>query len=190
MGPVFKIFALPHWLYITSAIVTGVFFGAILTVSGFISTRKLTGVFYFDDFAVLKVLFTGIVVGSIGIYLLGDLGTINFQKIYISKTFWVSQLVGGLLFGIGFMLSGYCPGTSIVSAAVGSIDALVVIVGMLAGMLLFGLGYNLWKGIYLAGESGRITLSQVLGINHWVIIGLLVVIAVFMYIHVEMFEKK
>ncbi len=190
MGPIFKLTHISHGLYILIAILTGIAFGAILTVSGFISTKKLTGVFYFDDFAVLKVLFTGIVVGSIGIYLLGDLGTLNFSRIYIPRTFWISQFVGGLLFGVGFILSGYCPGTSIISAVTGSLDAIIVIVGMLAGMAVFGIGFPLWEKLYLAGEAGKITLPDVFGVNHWVVIGALVVIAVFMYIHVELFEKR
>ncbi len=190
MGPLFKLYYIPYFWYIALSIITGIFFGLVLTLSGFTYTRKLTGVFYFDDMAVLKVMFTAIVVASIGLYFLSDIGTIVFSKVYVPKTYWISQLIGGLLFGIGFMLSGYCPGTSVISFASGNLDALFVMLGMVAGMWVFGLGYKIWKGLYLAGNIGRVTLDKLFGVNHWIIIGIVFVMAVFVFIIIETLEHK
>ena len=190
MAPILKFYHVPFFWYFVLTLITGFFFGIVLAISGFYDTKKLTGVFFFDDMAVLKVMFSAIVVASIGLYLLVDLGTLDLTRLYIPKTYWISQLVGGLLFGIGFMLSGYCPGTSFVSLAYGSLDALFVILGMIFGMWVFGFGYKLWKGLYLAGYLGRITLDRLFGINRWIVIGAVFVIAVFAFIQIEIFEQK
>ncbi len=190
MGPLFKMYHLPHGLYIVLTIIMGFFFGAVLERAGFISTRKLTGVFYFDDFAVLKVMFTAIVVAGVGLYFLGDIGVINLSKVYFPKTFWISQLVGGLLFGVGFMLSGYCPGTAVVSFASGSIDAIFVILGMISGMWIFGGLFDLWKNLYYAGKLGRVTLPDVLGLNHWIVLLIIAVMAAAMFYGAEWRERQ
>ena len=190
MGPIFKLYQLPYGLYIIVTIIIGFFFGIILERAGFIRTKILTGVFYFDDFTVLKVMFTAIVTAGIGLYLLGDIGIINMAKVYFGKTYWISQLVGGLLFGVGFMLTGYCPGTSIVSFSSGSKDAFFVLLGMLTGMWIFGALFNLWKGLYYAGKLGRITLPEVLGLNHWIVLLIIVIMAGLMFWGAEIREKK
>ena len=189
MGPLFKIYDLSYGLYVILAIIVGFFFGAVLERAGFISTRKLTGVFYFDDFAVLKVMFTGIVVAGVGLYLLGDIGVIDLGKVYFPKTYWISQLVGGLLFGVGFMISGYCPGTAVVSFASGSLDAIAVILGMITGMWIFGGLFDLWKGLYYAGNVGRVTLPQLFGLNHWIVLLLVIIMAAGMFYGAELREK-
>ncbi len=189
MGPVFKLYNLPHGLYIIVAIIIGFFFGAVLERAGFISTKKLTGVFYFDDFAVLKVMFTAIVVAGVGLYFLSDIGVINISRVYFPRTYWISQLVGGLLFGVGFMLSGYCPGTAVVSFASGSLDAISVILGMITGMWIFGGLFNLWKGLYYAGNVGRVTLPRLFGLNHWVVLLLVAIMAGAMFYGAELREK-
>ncbi len=189
MGPLFKISHPSHAVYIIVTIIIGMMFGAVLERAGFISTKKLTGVFYFDDFAVLKVMFTAIVVASVGLYFLSDVGLIDIGRVYFSKTFWISQLVGGLLFGVGFMLTGYCPGTSVVSLASGSIDALFVVLGMLSGMWVFGGLFSIFKSLYYAGKLGRITLPEVFGVNHWVVIIIVAIMAAGMFYGAELREK-
>ena len=190
MGPIFKLNHVSFSVYLLFVILIGMLFGMALERSGFISTKKLTGVFLFDDFAVIKVMFTAIVVASVGLYFLADINVINIAKVYFGKTYWISQLVGGLLFGVGFMLSGYCPGTSVVALASGSIDALFVLLGAITGMWIFGFGYPLWEGLYKAGKLGKITLPQVLGVNHWVVIVILIAFAGGMFYAAEWWEKK
>ena len=190
MGPIFKLNDISFSVYVIFVILVGILFGAILERSGFISTKKLTGTFLFDDFAVLKVMFSAIIVTMIGLYFLADINVIEIAKVYFGKTYWISQLVGGILFGIGFMLSGYCPGTSVVSVATGSIDALVVVLGAIAGMWVFGFGFKIWEGLYKAGNIGKATLPKAFGVNHWVVIIIITIAGLGMFYAAEWREKK
>ena len=115
--------------YVVASLVLGFFFGFFLERAGFSSARKLTDQFYFKDFAVLKVMFTAIIVAMLGIAYFSLLGWLNFGQVYVPETFVWPQLLGGILLGAGFILGGYCPGTSLVAAAIGKIDALLFMVG-------------------------------------------------------------
>ena len=95
------------------ALLFGFFFGLSLQRSGLGDPHKLTGVFYFRNFTVPKVMFTAIVVASTGMYLLADLRLLDLGRVWIIPTFFWPQLVGGLLFGVGFVVSGYCPGSCV-----------------------------------------------------------------------------
>ena len=123
--------------FIVIAIVLGFFFGFFLERAGFSSARKLTRQFYFKDFAVLKVMFTAIVIAMLGIVYLSLLGWLNVEQLYIPGTFLWPQLVGGLLLGAGFIVGGYCPGTSVAAAAIGKIDGLLFIAGIMLGIFAF-----------------------------------------------------
>ena len=106
------------------ALVAGLLFGFFLERAGFGSARKLTAMFYFRDFALLRVMFTAVVVGAVGLLLLGAAGRIDLSMLAIPGTYLWPQALGGLLIGLGFVVGGYCPGTAAVGAASGgfSID--------------------------------------------------------------------
>ena len=110
------------------AVIFGLFFGLSLERGGLGNPHKLTGVFYLRDFAVPKVMFTAMVVAAIGLYLLGDLRLLDIDRVWIVPTFFWPQIVGGGLFGVGFVVSGYCPGTAVAGLATGRLDALLTIV--------------------------------------------------------------
>jgi len=93
--------------YLATALVLGLFFGFFLERAGFSSALKLTAQFYFKDFAVLKVMFTAIVVAMLGIVYLSLIGWLNMSQVYVPATFLWPQLVGGLLLGVGFIIGGY-----------------------------------------------------------------------------------
>ena len=124
--------------YVVASLILGFLFGFFLERAGFSSARKLTDQFYFKDFAVLKVMFTAIIVAMLGIAYFSLLGWLNFGQIYVPETFVWPQLLGGILLGAGFILGGYCPGTSVAAAAIGKIDAMLFIVGILIGIFGFG----------------------------------------------------
>ncbi|MFZ2196702.1 MAG: DUF6691 family protein, partial [Thermodesulfovibrionales bacterium] len=105
------------------AVVLGLFFGLFLERGGLGNPHKLTGVFYLTDFSVPKAMFTAILVAGTGLYLLSDLKILDMHKIWIVPTFFWPQLLGGALFGIGFLVSGYCPGTAVAGLASGRLDA-------------------------------------------------------------------
>ncbi len=105
----------------------GIGFGFFLEQAGFGSARKLTNQFYFKDMAVFRVMFTAIVTAMLGLFYLSALGWVDLSLVYISPTYLWPQIVGGLLLGVGFIVGGYCPGTSMVAVATGKLDALVFV---------------------------------------------------------------
>ena len=139
------------------ALLVGIAFGYILEHAGFSSSRKLTGLFYGTDFTVLRVFFTAGVTAMIGVLLLTKLGVLDGSVLYVNPTFVYSAILGGLIMGIGFVVGGFCPGTSFCAAAVGRIDGMVFVVGGLAGVLMFGETFAAVRGVYEAGARGELT---------------------------------
>jgi len=161
------------------ALALGAGFGFALERAGFGSARKLMAVFYLYDMAVVKVMFTAVVTALCGLFLLSWAGLLNLGALYIEPTHYVAQTVGGLLFGVGFLVGGYCPGTSMAAIATGRQDGLVFALGMLAGVYAyaeFTPGIDAW---YQATASGEITLPSLTGIGMgwWVLVFLLALAA-------------
>jgi len=146
------------------AFVLGTGFGFALERAGFGSARKLTAVFYLYDMAVVKVMFTAIVTAMTGISVLAAVGMLDLAELYVEPTSLVAQTVGGLVFGAGFILGGYCPGTSIAAIATGRKDGIAFALGMLAGVLAY---VELTPGIddwIKANTQGEMTLPSVTGL--------------------------
>lgn len=120
-----------------AALAIGLLFGFWLERSGFGSSRKLTSIFYFDDWAVLKVMFTAMVVAALGLQLLGTVGIVDLHRLYVPASVIWPQLVGGIVFGVGFVMGGWCPGTAAVGLGSGRLDALLFLVGAGGGSLAF-----------------------------------------------------
>ena len=148
------------------ALVIGIGFGFFLERAGFGSARKLVSQFYLDDLAVFKVMFTAIVTAMLGLWLLSQVGFLDLSLVSLVPTYWIAQVVGGLVLGVGFVVGGYCPGTSIVSTATGRLDGLVYLAGFAAGTLGFALAFPHVQGLYTAGDLGPTTLPEVLGIPY------------------------
>ncbi len=151
------------------AIVLGFFFGFFLERAGFSSALKLTDQFYFKDFSVLKVMFSAIVVAMLGIVYLSMLGWLDMSQLFIPPTFIWPQIEGGLLLGAGFIVGGYCPGTSITAAVIGKIDAVFFIGGVLIGIFGFGTVYSHIQGFVMSGSRGALTIPQWLDVNAGII---------------------
>lgn len=172
------------------ALLFGIFFGLSLERGGLGDPHKLTGVFFFHDFTVPKVMFTAILVAATGLYLLSDLRILDISRVYIIPTFFWPQLVGGVLFGIGFVVSGYCPGTGVAGLASGRLDALVALIGVAAGSLLFAVLFPAIEGFYLSSSMGTATLQKLLGVNHWIVIAALFIIAAGLFLSMERFARR
>jgi hypothetical protein len=154
------------------ALALGIGFGFCLERAGFGSARKLTAVFYLYDMAVVKVMFSAIVTALAGLFVLSAGGWLDLSALYIEPTSYVAQGVGGLIFGAGFIVGGYCPGTSVAAAATGRKDAMVFLLGMLAGVMSyaeFTPGLEAW---IKAGSQGEVTLPTLTGIGMgwWVLV--------------------
>jgi uncharacterized membrane protein YedE/YeeE len=172
------------------ALVLGVFFGFFLERGGLGNPHRLTGVFYLTDFAVPKAMFTAILVAATGLCLLSDLKLLDMSRVWIIPTFFWPQLAGGALFGLGFLVSGYCPGTAMAGFASGRLDALVTMVGVGIGTLLFAALYPWIEPFYTTGDMGQITLPELTGMNHWVVVSLLFGLAGAMFSLMEWNERR
>ncbi|MHC1760657.1 MAG: DUF6691 family protein [Negativicutes bacterium] len=149
-------------------LVTGILFGFLLQKGRVLRYDKQIGALRLQDMTIVKFMLSAIVVGMIGTYLLVDLG---LAKLSIKPMIVGAIVIGGLLFGVGWGLFGYCPGTSMGAVGEGRLDGLWGIAGMLAGAALFAEAFPFLKTTVLKwGDFGKITLPQVLGVNHWMVI--------------------
>ncbi len=171
------------------ALIVGFFFGLFLERGGLDNPHKLTGVFYLRDFAAPKAMLTAILVASGGLYLLGDRNLLTMSKIWIVPTYFWPQLAGGFLFGLGYLVAGYCPGTAVAALGSGRVDALVTMCGLIAGSLLFAVVYPVVENFYLSSGMGTATLPDLLGVNHWIVITFVVLMAGTMFYCMEHFER-
>lgn len=172
------------------AVGIGVFFGLFLERGGLGDPHKLTGVFYLRDFTVPKVMFTAILVAAFGLYTLSDLSLLDMNRVWLVPTFFWPQLIGGALFGVGFIISGYCPGTAVAGLSSGRLDALVAILGIATGSFLFAAVYPLIEGFYQSSALGTITIQKFFGINHWLVLVLLFAFALAMFYAMERYGRK
>ncbi|HSL62567.1 MAG TPA: DUF6691 family protein [Desulfotignum sp.] len=166
-------------------LVTGLLFGFLLQKGRVLRYDKQLGALRLKDMTIVKFMLSSVLVGMVGIYLLKDLGLVTLS---IKATILGPVIIGALIFGLGWGLLGYCPGTSMGALGEGRWDAVWGILGMIAGAALFAEAYPaLQKTIYTWGDLGRITLPQVLGVSHWVIIPVFVAGALLLF---RWLEKK
>lgn len=166
-------------------LVTGIFFGIFLQKAQVLRYDKQVGAMRFIDMSIFKFMLSAIIVAAIGLYILKDL---NLIKLSVKGTSVGAQLIGGSLFGIGWGIFGYCPGTAVGAAAEGRIDAVWGIFGMLCGAALYAEVYPFMKThIIPLGNYGKITLPQILGVGPGVVIAVFTLIVIAMF---WLFEKK
>lgn len=169
----------------------GVFFGFVLERSGFGTAHKLTGQFYLHDMTVFKVMFSAIVTAMLGLVLLGAVGVVDSNAVLAaaaSETFLWPMLLGGFVLGVGFIVSGYCPGTSLVAAASGKVDGLFTVIGVVMGSVVFGFMTPLWGGFAKSGAMGQRFLDQITGIPRPILAMAVALMAVAMFFGAERVE--
>jgi len=172
------------------AFIIGIGFGFVLEINGFSSSRRLAGMFYGYDTTVLKVFFTAAIVAAVGLLFLSLFNWIDLSYIYINPTYLWSTLGGGAIMGAGFILGGYCPGTSVCAASIGKLDGLAFVGGLLIGILIFTEGYPLWEEFYNAKFLGSPILSDMFGSSRGVITLLIILVALGMFWVGEWAEKR
>jgi thiosulfate/3-mercaptopyruvate sulfurtransferase len=148
-----------------AAFIIGLLFGLVLEQAGFGSSKRISGVFYFRDMSVIKVMFTALITAMLGAIYLSALGLIGPESVYLEPTVYGAQVVGGLIFGVGFAMGGWCPGTSAVGLASGKLDALVFIIGAMAGSAVFNEAYGALESVYNWGHSGLVFIHDQLGLT-------------------------
>ncbi len=167
----------------------GIGFGFVLERAGFGRARNLAAQFYLTDLRVLKVMFSAIVTALAGLALLAGAGALDLSRITVPETFLWPQLVGGLLLGAGFIISGHCPGTAVVGTASGNIDAGVGVVGMMLGSLAFGFGFGPIEKFYESGAMGVVRLNDILGVPMAVVAAAVLAMAIGAFVGGEKLER-
>lgn len=189
MGPLVP-YIISNEFNLVIALLVGIGFGFVLEQAGFSSTKKLAGLFYGYDFTVLKVFFTAGVTAMIGVLLFGHWGILDLSLIYINPTFLWSALIGGAIMGLGFIIGGFCPGTSICAAAIGKLDAIAFVFGSALGVFAFAESYPFWENIYLAENWGPVLISEQLGMSKTVFAVALTAIAILAFYLTHLIENK
>lgn len=162
---------------VVTAVLIGIAFGFALERAGLGSASKLAGQFYLRDFTVFKVMFTAIVTAMLGVLVLSRTGLLDVSKVAVPGTWLLPQLIGGVLFGVGFVMGGLCPGTSCVAAAAGKLDGVALIAGLLAGTAVFGEVFPLVRGLYEATPRGVFTLPALLRLPEETVVALVCALA-------------
>lgn len=165
--------------------ITGIIFGFLLQKGRVIRYDKQIGALLLIDMTIVKFMLTSILVAMVGVYLLVDM---DLAKLSLKTTILGGNIIGGLIFGLGWGILGYCPGTQLGALGEGRWDTVWGIIGMLFGAALFAEAYPFLKETVLMwGDFGKITIPQVLGISHWPVIVVMVGLGVLLF---RWFEKK
>ncbi len=189
MGPLVP-FILSKEFGLVLALVIGFAFGFILEQAGFSSTKKLVGLFYGYDFTVLRVFFTAGVTAMVGVMILSHVGLLDLSLIYVNPTFTRSAITGGLIMGMGFVIGGFCPGTSMCAAAIGKLDAMAFIIGSLIGIFAFIGFYPQIIDFYKADALGQVTINESLGISRMAFAYILTIVALAAFYFTWRIENK
>jgi len=188
-APLFKFGMFGDETSLVVAFVIGIAFGFFLERAGFGSARKLSAQFYFTDMTVFKVMFTAIVTAMIGLFYLSWAGFLDLSLVYLTPTFLWPQIVGGLLLGFGFVIGGYCPGTSVVAVSTGRIDALIYGGGILAGIFVFGEAYPAITGFVNSSDLGQLTIPQLFNLPYGLVLFAVLLMALGGFVGATAVEK-
>jgi rhodanese-related sulfurtransferase len=177
------------WTYVLFGLI-GFAFGFALEMSGFGNSRKLAAQFYFTDLTVLKVMFTAIITAMVLTFGTVGLGILNFNQVWVNPTYLASGILGGLIMGVGFIVGGFCPTTSLAAASTGKVDGMFFVAGGFFGAFLFSETEKYFDHWYTnAGYYGRLTLDQVFHLPVGVVVLLVVLMALFMFWGAEQLER-
>ena len=172
------------------AVIEGFLFGFLLEKGGFGNAKKLAAQFYFKDLRVYKVLFSAIITALLGIFWLSYLNIIDITQLYVTPTYILPQIIGGILFGFGFVISGLCPGTSCVAVFTGKLDGIAVFFGLFIGIILFGETRPLINNFLFFSFLDDITIYEFLKVNYGLIVFIVVLIGLTTFLLIKKIEKN
>lgn len=163
------------------ALFLGVFFGFALNKAGLTKYHKIVNVFRFTDMAVLKFMMTALIVSMSGLYLLRGLGLVTFPN--IPATYVVGNIIGGLIFGVGMALTGYCPGTCAAGAGEGKLDYLIPgFLGFLVGAAIYGLTYQqVFPVISAAANVGNVVIPDIWNLSPFLTVTFFALLSIFLF---------
>ncbi|EED32534.1 putative rhodanese domain protein [gamma proteobacterium NOR5-3] len=168
----------------------GFAFGWVLESSGFGNSRKLAAQFYFQELTVLKVMFTAIITAMTLIFASSSVGLLDVNLLWVPPTYVWPGIVGGFVMGIGFIVGGFCPGTSLVAAATLKVDGIFFVLGALFGIGVFGETIGFYEPFFNSSDLGRITLSDSLGLSPGWLVLMIIVAAIAIFFGAEWLEER
>lgn len=169
-GPISVTLKLAYSTEMMLSVLIGMGFGFVLERAGFGRSDILASIFYGRDFRVMRVMFSAIVTAMLGLYFLDVLRIMPISSIGLLDTYLWAAFIGGLLFGAGFVIGGWCPGTAIVGATSGKVDAILFLFGLTVGSMIFTLGFENLSVLQNAGARGRLLLHEAFGLPSGVMV--------------------
>ena len=170
-------------------VITGIGFGFALERAGFGNSRNLAAQFYLKNMLVFKVMFTAIITAMLLIFWFSAFGLLDYEALFINPTYLWPGIVGGLIFGAGFVIGGYCPGTALVSMSTLKIDGLFFVLGLGVGMFIFGESIDQFRLFWeTSGFYGEVSLQDAFHIPAGLMVFLVVVMALGMFWGAEKVE--
>jgi rhodanese-related sulfurtransferase len=180
---------LGHWGAYVVFLLIGFSFGFVLESAGFGNSKKLAAQFYFKDMTVLKVMFGALIVAMVLIFAATAVGLLDYNLVWVNPTYLWPGIIGGLIMGAGFIIGGFCPGTSLVGAATLKLDAIAFALGVLFGIFLFGESVGFFNIFWNSSYLGRFTIPEWLGLPTGVVVLLVVLMALIMFWGAEQLER-
>lgn len=190
MTPFYKFGLFGSEVSLIVAFIIGIGFGFALERGGFGNARILAAQFYFTDMRVFKVMFTAIVTAMLGVFYLSAAGVLDPSLIYKTDTYLLPQMLGGFILGVGFVIGGYCPGTSVVAMATGRTDGFLFVAGVFLGTFVYGEVYPLISGFVTSTAMGQVSLPEILHLSTGTVVFLVVLMALGGFMAAEWGEKK
>jgi hypothetical protein len=190
ISPLYKLGYLTEQGMVLVAIIAGIAFGYILVSVGMGNARKISAVFYGEDWSVMKIMFSAVVTTMLLTYSAHYIGILDIQLVQLANVNLSAVIIGGLLFGVGMAVGGYCPGTSIVAAVTQKKDAFVFIGGFFVGVWLYAVNYPMISKYLFSENLGKLTLSDIFGVPYGVMVLMVVFIALGTFYLLEKFEGK
>jgi rhodanese-related sulfurtransferase len=179
-----------HWGAYAVYFLIGIAFGYILEIAGFGKSTKLAAQFYLKEMSVLKVMFSAIVVAMVLIFLASGIGLLDFNRLWVNQTYLLPGIVGGLIMGFGFIIGGFCPGTSLVAAATFKLDGIVFVLGALFGMFAFGATIGFYDDFWTSSYMGRFTLPELFNLDTGLVVIGIVIVALAAFALAELAERR
>ncbi len=171
------------------AVVLGFSFGFVLERTGFTRSQLIADTFYFKNIAVPKIMGVTVITTTTWFILFSWLGLIDLNQLFTPATYVVPYMVGGLLFGVGMVMAGYCPGTAVAGLGTGKSDALVFIIGLFAGMFIYFISYPYIQEFASSGNLGVLKLHDLFGGNEYTSYILTVVLEVGIILFLMLLQK-
>lgn len=190
VSPLYKMGILSEPGTMLIAVIAGIAFGYILISVGMGNSRKISAVFYGEDWSVMKIMFSAVVTTMLLTYTSFYFGLLDINLVQLANVNLSAVIIGGLIFGVGMAIGGYCPGTSIAAAVTSKIDSYIFIGGFFVGLWIFAVNYPLISKYLYSENLGKLTLSDIFGLPYGVMVLLVVGVALVTFYFLEKFEGK